>query len=113
MMDALELGTTVVSTVLFAIALYEAVAVARMIGKIPRFWLFFLAAITFLIVRRILILVTTGLGVSMPDYWTTLDTEGTPIVFSALLLIWIYDMRKSFERSSSGRKGELVAPEQT
>ena len=111
-LDALGLAVTLVSTVLFGLALYEAVAVARTVGKFPRFWFFLLAAISFLVLRRILILASSALGVTMPDYWTTLDNDGTPIVFSTLLLIWIYDMRKSFERSSQS-KPALVAPEQS
>jgi len=111
-LDTLGLAATVLTLVIFAVALYEGVAITRIIGKIPRFWLFFLAAISFLILRRLLILGAAAFSVSVPAYWSTLDSDGTPLIFSALLLLWVYDMRKSFQQSSPvARQPELVSPE--
>jgi len=97
-MDPLELAVTIVSLVIYVAALYEAITVASVAGKMPRFWIFFLAAIGFLVVRRILVILSSAFGVVVPDYWSTLDSDGTPLVFGGLLLIWVYDMKKSFQR---------------
>jgi len=110
-MDTLGLVTTFISLVIFAVALYEAVAITQIIGRVPRFWLFFLAAISFLIVRRVLILGAAAFSIPVPAYWSTLDTDGTPLIFSGLLVLWVYDMRKSFQQSAPRRVPELVAPE--
>jgi len=112
-MDTLGLASTSISLVIFAVTLYEAVKVTQIIGKIPRFWVFLIAAISFLILRRVLVLVSAALSVPVPGYWATLDADGTPIIFSALVLLWIYDMRMSFLRSAPilpSRK-ELPSPE--
>jgi hypothetical protein len=113
-MDDLGLASTLVSLAIFAVALYEAFKVTRIIGRIPRFWFFLLAAIAFVVLRRALVLIGTAFSVSVPAYWATLDSDGTPIIFSALLLLWIHDMRKSFLRSTPARNAgsELPSPEQ-
>jgi hypothetical protein len=111
-LDTLGLVATVITLVVFAVALYEGVVITRIIGKVPRFWLFFLAAISFLILRRILVLGAAAFSISVPGYWSTLDSDGTPLIFSALLLLWVYDMRKSFQHSApAARPPELVSPE--
>lgn len=100
---------------IFAAALYEALKIASIIGRIPRFWFFFLAAIVFLIVRRILVLFSSAVVLSLPGWWSTLDADGTPIIFSALLLLWVYDMRRSFQKESARAQSQakLLPPEQT
>lgn len=110
-LDSIGLAATALTLVIFVVALYEGVAITRIIGKVPRFWLFFLAAISFLIVRRLLILGAAALSISEPAYWSTLDSDGTPLIFSALLLLWVYDMRKSFQHSPVSRQPVLVPPE--
>jgi hypothetical protein len=112
-MDTLGLAATLVSLAIFLLALYEAVSIGHLIGKIPRFWYFLLAAITFLIVRRILVLAATAFSVAVPGYWATLDSDGTPIIFSVLLLLWIYDMKKSFQKAAPPSRPELPASEKT
>lgn len=111
-MDTLGLASTVVTLAIFLVALYEALAIGKIIGRIPRFWFFFLAAISFLIVRRSLELFAAAVSVPLPSWWATLDADGTPIIFSALLLLWVYDMRKSFQKAAPRPRRELVAPEQ-
>ena len=81
--------------------------VSKMSGKIPTFWLFFLAAILFVIVRRILVLLA-GTILSVPAYWAAIDSDATPIVFSFLLLMFVWEMKKSFQRTAS--QGESAAP---
>lgn len=109
-MDTLGLVSTLVALVIFGLALYEAVDISRIIGRIPRFWYFFLAAILFVIVRRVLILISTGLVVSLPSYWSTIDNDGTPIIFSALLFLWVYDMKRSFQKAAPKRAQEQLLP---
>ncbi len=111
-MDTLGLAATVVSLVIFVVALHESLSITKIIGKIPRFWIFFLLAISFLIVHRLLELGAAVLALPLPSYWSALDTDGTPIIFSALLLLWVYDMKKSFEKAVPKPKKELLAPEQ-
>lgn len=111
-MDTLGLTATVVSLVIFCVALFEAVSMASIIGKIPRFWFFFLAAIGFLVVRRLLLLFSTAFSVALPSYWSTLDADATPLIFGALLLLWILDMKKSFQRAVPKARAQLLSPEQ-
>jgi len=110
-MDPLELTVTIVSLLIYVAALYEAITVASVAGKMPRFWLFFLAAIGFLVVRRVLVILSSSFGLVVPDYWSTLDSDGTPIIFGGLLLVWVYDMKKSFQRAAPKAKEDLVAAE--
>jgi len=107
-MDTLGIVTTVISLGIFLLALYESAMVSKMSGRIPTFWLFFLAAILFVIVRRILVLLA-GTVLSVPAYWYTIDADGTPIVFSSLLLMFVWEMKKSFQRTSASQ-GESAAP---
>ncbi len=112
-MDVWGLAATLISLIIFAFALYEGLVVARLIGRIPRFWAFFLAAILFLVLRRALVLFSAALAVPLPSYWSSLDADATPIIFSALLLLWVYDMRRSFQRATpKPAQTELPAPKQ-
>jgi hypothetical protein len=111
-MDTLDIAVTLVSLAIFAVALYESFTVSKLTGKLPAFWTFFIAAIVFLIFRRIVVLLADTI-ISIPTYWSTLDGDATLIIFSALFLMFVLEMKKSFQRASKAQgESESAAPEQ-
>lgn len=106
-MDTLRLASLLISLVIFALALYEALSLVQIIGKMPRFWIFFIAAITLVIVNRLLQILSTPIASS------EVDADIVPVLFSALLLLWIYDMKQSFKRAAPRSNPELTAPEKS
>lgn len=89
--------------VIFAVALYESFEVSRLIGKMPAFWAFFIVAILFLILRRVIILLADTGVISVPAYWSTIDGDATLLIFSGLFLVFVFEMKKSFQRTSGAR----------
>ncbi|MDA4123299.1 MAG: hypothetical protein OK456_08990 [Thaumarchaeota archaeon] len=120
-MVTLDTVVTVVSLVIFVVGLYEALSISSLIGRLPRFWLLFIAAISFLVARRVVLLIATAFNYTLPDYWSTLDADATTLIFSGLLLLFVYDMKVTFQKSSPKRgaelteaeKAELAAPEKS
>ena len=110
-MDVLGFVSTLVSLVILFVALYEGTTLSKLIGKIPRFWYFFLAAILYLVARRVVVLLAASLSVSLPGWWSAFDSDATPVIFSTLLLLFVYDMVLVFRRSVPKVEAGTVPPE--